>query len=155
MKLFCLLVVEDNPADAELLRQLLKTLNRPHEAYFAQDGVDALDFLQCRSPYVDAPAPSLILLDVNMPRMNGHELLARLKSDPELCVIPVIMLSASSSPHDIRKAYQAQANCYVLKPTTTDRAQKFIRAVEAFWMDVVILPPCEDRPRRNAAIVRA
>ena len=151
--MFRLLIVDDNPGDAELLWQLLRTLNGPHEAYFAIDGVDALDFLYCRGPYADAPLPNLILLDINMPRMNGHELLARLKSDAELSIIPVIMLSTSSSPNDIRRAYQLHVNCYVLKPTTLDRAQKLVQAVEAFWMDVAVLPPREDLPRRLGAIV--
>jgi two-component system, chemotaxis family, response regulator Rcp1 len=144
---FRLLIVDDNPADAELLRQLLKTLKRPYEAYYAIDGLDALDFLYCRNTYVNAPPPNLILLDINMPRMDGHEVLARLKSDQELSIIPIIMLSTSSSPDDIRKAYQLHANCYVPKPTTVDRAQKLIQAVEAFWMDVAVLSPCKERPR--------
>jgi chemotaxis family two-component system response regulator Rcp1 len=151
--MFRLLVVDDNPADAELLRQLLKSLNRPHEAYFVTDGLDALEFLNCEGPYVDAPTPNLILLDVHMPRMNGFELLARLKSHPELRVIPVIMLSSSSSPDDIRKAYQAQANCYVLKPNKIAGAQKFIQAIEAFWMNIAVLPPCDERSRRAGVTV--
>jgi two-component system, chemotaxis family, response regulator Rcp1 len=150
--MFHLLVVDDSPADAALLRRLLNVIDRPHEVYFASDGVDALDFLCCRGPYVDAPRPNLILLDVYMPRMNGHEVLAQIKSDPELSMIPVIMLSTSVAPDDIRKAYQAHANCYVQKPGSLASAEKLIQAIEAFWMDVVVLPPCEEQTVRCKAL---
>src|SRR5690348_15478927 len=102
--MFRLLIVDDNPLDQALLRDLLRALGRPHEVYFASDGTDALDFLYCRGPYVDAPRPNLVLLDVNMPRMNGHEVLAQIKNDPELSVIPVIMLSTSTLREDIKRA---------------------------------------------------
>jgi len=142
--MFQLLIVDDNPADASLLRHLLNRVGRPHEAYIVSDGLEALDFLHCRGPYIDAPRPNLILLDVNMPRMNGHELLANIKNDQDLTVIPVIMLSGSKSPADIRRAYQGHANCYVEKPTNLERAQRLIQAIEAFWIDVAILPPCDE-----------
>jgi len=141
--------------ETALLRNLLQTLDRPHEAYFATDGLDALDFLHCRKPYDDAPRPNLILLDVNMPRMNGHEFLGRIKNDPEFSVIPVIMLSSSTRPEDISRAYQAHANCYVLKPNSLENAEKLIRAIEAFWIDIVILPPCDERRDRRRALQNA
>lgn len=125
----------------------MRSVPRPHEMYSVGDGIDALDFLQCRPPYVDAPRPNLILLDINMPRMDGFEFLARVKTDAELCVIPVIVLSASDSPQDIRKAYEGHANCYVQKPRNLERANRVIQAIEAFWMDVAILPPCDELPR--------
>jgi chemotaxis family two-component system response regulator Rcp1 len=147
--MFQILIVDDSPADATLLRHLLVSLGRSHEVYFATDGLDALDFLHCRGPYVDAPRPNLILLDVNMPKMDGHQVLAELKSDPELSVIPVIMLSTSVSPTDIRKAYQAHANCYVQKPTDLQRAERLVRAIEAFWIDFAVLSPCEEKIQRQ------
>ena len=147
--MFRLLIVDDNPSDVEVLTQLTQTLQRPHEVYVAVDGEDALDFLLCRGAYVDAPRPNLILLDVNMPRMNGLELLSHIKADSELCVIPVIMLSTSDSPAEIRKAYQAHANCYVQKPTSSERANRLIQAIESFWMDVAVLPPCDERPKNR------
>ncbi len=147
--MFRLLVVDDNHADRELLKILLKRVDRPHEVYFATDGMDALDFLHCRGPYFDAPRPNLLLLDLNMPRMNGLDLLKRLKADPEFRVIPVVMFSSSASAGDIRKAYEAHANCYVQKPANLDRAHQLIQALEAFWMDVAILPPCEERQRET------
>ena len=148
--MFRLLIVEDNPAEAALMRDLLKTLRRPHELYFAADGLDALDFLHCRGAYADAPRPNLILLDVQMPRMNGHDFLTSIKNDPQFSVIPVIMLSTSIRPEDISRAYQAHANCYVQKPNSLERAEKLIRAIEAFWIDVAILPPCDEQPKPRA-----
>lgn len=144
-RMFRILVVDDDPAAAHLLLELTKNLQLPHELYFAKDGVEALDFVHCRGAYVDAPRPNLILLDMNMPRLGGLETLSTIKNDPELCVIPVIMLSSSSSPQDVRKCYQAHANCYVLKPTDLDRSVKLVQVVEAFWMDFALLPSCDER----------
>jgi len=108
-------VVDDDPAGAHLLRELTKNLQRRHELHFVWDGVQALDFLNRRGGYANAERPHLVLLDVNLPRLGGLETLAAIKSDPELCTIPVIMLSTSNSPQDVRKSYQARANCYVAK----------------------------------------
>ena len=151
--MFRLLIVDDSEAYRQFLKDLSKNFRSPHETYFANDGLDALDFLHCRGPYLDAPRPNLILLDVNMPRMGGLEFVALIKADPELGVIPVIMLSSSDSPSDIREAYLAHANCYVLKPNSLEGADKLIQAIEAFWMDVVILSSCdeEDEPAKASA----
>lgn len=152
--MFRILVVDDNPTEFEALRNLMRSVPRPHELYSASHGLDALDFLRCRPPYVDARRPNLILLDINMPRMDGFEFLAEVKTDAELCVIPVIVLSESDSPQDIRKAYEGHANCYVQKPRNLERANRVIQAVEAFWMDVAILPACDELPigRWHAAV---
>src|SRR5260370_37861078 len=107
--MFRILVVDDDPAAAHLLLELMKNLQRPHELHFAKDGVEALDFVHCRGAYVDVPRPNLILLDMSMPRLGGFETLSAIKNDPELCVIPVTMLSSSSSPKEVRKCYQPHA----------------------------------------------
>jgi chemotaxis family two-component system response regulator Rcp1 len=138
--MFRILIVDDDPAAVRLLREVMKNLQRQHELHFVGDGVEALEFLRGRGAYLDAPRPNLVLLDVNLPRLGGLETLSAIKSDPELCVIPVIMLSTSDSASDVRKSYQAHANCYVQKPTNLDRSVKLVQAVEAFWMDFVLMP---------------
>lgn len=147
--MFRLLVVEDEPADRELYRILLERLKRPYELYFAVDGIDALDFLHCRGTYSDAPRPNLLLVDLNMPRMSGLELLREIKSDPQLSVIPMILLSTSTAPADIQNAYLAHANCYVAKPHNLEQADQIIQAIEAFWLDVAVLPECDELPRKT------
>ncbi len=143
--MFRVLIVDDNEAESHLLTELMKNLRRPHEEYIVRDGLEALDFLHCRGGYENAPRPNLILLDLNMPRLTGLEVLSAIKGDPELSVIPVIMLSTSASPEDVRRSYQAHANVYVQKPTDLDRSDKLIRAIESFWMDFAILPSCAER----------
>ncbi|MEI9971475.1 MAG: response regulator [Ignavibacteriota bacterium] len=149
--MFNILFVEDNPGDVALLKILVQKLKQPHGVYFTVDGIDALDFLHRRGAYCDAPRPNLILADMNMPRMSGYELLVQIKSDADLSTIPIIILSTCTDVNDIEKVYAAHANCYVSKPGTLSRADQFIHAVEAFWMDVAVLPPCDDR----AATLRA
>ncbi len=140
---FRILVVDDDRAAASSLREMMKNVHRPYELHFVGDGVEALDFLHCRGAYADGQRPNLILLDMNMPRLGGLETLSAIKSDPELCVIPVIILSSSNSPDDVRKSYQAHANCYVQKPASLERSEKLVQAVGAFWMDFALLPDCD------------
>lgn len=140
---FRILIVDDNEADAKLITELMKNLQRPHAEYIVNDGLEALDFLHCRGRYHSMPRPNLVLLDVNMPGLTGIETLSAIKGDPELSVIPVIMLSTSDSPDEVRRCYQAHANVYVQKPTDLDRSDRLIRAIEAFWMDFAILPACD------------
>ncbi|HXM43984.1 MAG TPA: response regulator [Bryobacteraceae bacterium] len=141
---FRILIVDDDRAGARLLQEVMKNLQRRHELHFVWDGVEALDFLHCRGAYLNAPRPNLVLLDMHMPRLGGLETLSAIKSDPELCAIPVIVLSTSNAASDVRKSYQAHANCYVQKPTNLERSVKLVQAVEAFWIDFVLLPPCGD-----------
>jgi CheY-like chemotaxis protein len=141
--IFRILIVDDDAAAAPLLREVMKDLRRPHELYFVWDGREALDFLHGRMPHQDAPRPNLILLDINMPRLGGFETLAAIKSDPELRVIPVIMLSTSHSTDDVRRSYQAHANCYVRKPTDLEGSVKLVQAIEAFWMNAALLVECD------------
>jgi CheY-like chemotaxis protein len=139
--MFRILVVDDDPAAGYLLQKLMKDLQRPHELYLVKDGLEALDFLHRRGAYNHIPLPNLILLDVHMPRLSGLEALAVIKSDPELRLIPVIMLSTSNQPDEVRRSYEAHANCYVQKPTDLEGSVKLVQAVEAFWIDFALPPP--------------
>jgi len=147
--MFRILVVDDDPNAGHLLQAVMKNIQRPHELRFVGDGVEALDFLHGRGACLDAPRPNLILLDLNMPRLGGLETLSAIKNDPDLRVIPVIILSAASSPQDVRSAYEAHANCYVQKPTNLERSVKFVQAVEAFWMDFAILSSSDELTVEN------
>jgi CheY-like chemotaxis protein len=120
--MFRILVVDDDPAGAYLLKELMQNVHHAYELHFVGDGFEALDFLRCRGKYAAARRPNLILLDINMPRLGGLETLSAIKSDPDLCLIPVIMLSTASDPNEVRKSYQA-------------RSVKLVKAIEAFWME--------------------
>lgn len=140
MDAFHILVVDDDRAGANMLRTVMKNLQARYELHFVWDGVEAIDFLRRDGIYRDAPRPNLILLDINMPRLGGIETLSAIKSDPDLCVIPVIMLSTSNTPDDVRESYQARANCFVQKPINLERSVKLLQAIESFWMDFALLP---------------
>jgi len=144
---FRILVVDDDPAGARLFQELMKNLHRRHELHIARDGVEALEFLNRQGAHRAAPRPDLILLDINMPRLGGVETLSAIKSDPQLCVIPVIMLSTSGSPEDVWESYQARANAYVQKPTSLERTVKLVQAVEAFWIEFALLPGFDENPQ--------
>ena len=136
-----ILMVEDNPGDVRLTREALKggkVLNRLH---VVEDGVAALDFLYRRPPHQNAPRPDLILLDLNLPKMDGREVLARIKSDDSLRVIPVVVLTTSQAEEDVLRAYRLSANCYVTKPVDLNQFNRIVQAVEEFWLSVVRLPP--------------
>jgi len=143
---FHILIVDDDRTEEYLLRQVMKNLRNKPELHFVFDGVEALDFLHGRGAHTNAPRPNLILLDINMPRLGGLETLSAIKNDPELYMIPVIMLSASASPRDVRESYQARANCYVQKPTDLPRSVQLVQAVEVFWMDFALSPPYDPGP---------
>ncbi len=135
-----ILLVEDNPGDARLTEEALregKVLNNLHNA---QDGVEALAFLKHEEPFVDAPRPDIILLDLNMPRMDGRELLSRIKNEPDLKRIPIVVLTTSKAEEDIIRSYDLHANCYVTKPVDLDQFIKVVQSVEDFWFSVVRLP---------------
>ena len=144
MKPECRLIggmVDDDPVSANLLRDVMKNLHPGNELHFVWDGAEALDFLHGRGAHIDAVRPNLILLDMNMPRLSGLEVLSVIKSDPDLRVIPVIMLSASNSPQDVRRSYQAHANGYVQKPLDIPRSMKLVQALQAFWVDFALPAP--------------
>jgi two-component system, chemotaxis family, response regulator Rcp1 len=142
---FRVLIIDDDRAAAHLLRELVEKLQRVYEVYSVSDGIEALDFLHCRGAYSDAPRPHLILLDINMPRLDGLETLSAIKGDPELCPIPVIMLSTSVALRDVTKSYQAHANCYLQKPTDLTRYMKLVQAIEDFWVEFAVLTAWDEQ----------
>jgi two-component system, chemotaxis family, response regulator Rcp1 len=136
-----ILMVEDNPGDVRLTQEALKDAKVANMLRVAEDGVAALDFLRKCGGYGEAPHPDLILLDLNLPRKNGREVLEEIKQDPRLKTIPVIILTTSQAEEDVLRAYRLHANCYITKPVDFVRFNAIIRAVEDFWLTIVTLPP--------------
>ena len=134
------LLVEDNPGDADLTRETLEEGKLKVQIDVAIDGAAALDFLLRRPPYEHVQLPDLILLDLNLPKMGGREVLVEIKKHDELRVIPVVVLTSSDAEIDITKSYQLGANCYVTKPVGLEAFQAIVRSVESFWFTVVRLP---------------
>src|SRR4028119_42054 len=135
-----ILLVEDSPSDADLTLEALsegKVLNPLH---WVEDGVEALAFLRRQGKYAKAPRPDLILLDLNRPKKDGREVLAQIKADPQLKIIPVVILTTSSAERDILKTYELNANCYVTKPIDLEQFISVVKLIEAFWLAVVKLP---------------
>jgi chemotaxis family two-component system response regulator Rcp1 len=135
-----ILLVEDNPGDVRLIREALrdgKVWNNPH---VVSDGEAALDFVYRRGAFADKPRPDLVLLDLNLPKKDGREVLAQIKSDPDLRRIPVVVLTTSREEEDVLRAYNLAANCYVTKPVEFDEFMKVIRMIEDFWLTIVALP---------------
>ena len=141
LKAIEILMVEDNPGDVRLTREALKGGKVLNQLHVVEDGVAALDFLYRRPPHQNAPRPDLILLDLNLPKMDGREVLARIKSDDSLKVIPVVVLTTSQAEEDVLRAYRLSANCYVTKPVDLHQFNRIVQAVEEFWLTVVSLPP--------------
>jgi two-component system, chemotaxis family, response regulator Rcp1 len=136
-----ILLVEDNLGDVVLTKEALKEGKIRNNLSVARDGIEALEFLRRQGPFSDAPRPDLILLDLNMPRMNGAEVLAEVKADPDLKTIPVVMLTTSAADQDIINAYKLNANCYVTKPVDFDQFMKVVQTIDQFWLTIVKLPP--------------
>lgn len=135
-----ILLVEDNPGDVVLTREGLRSCRISNRVHVVADGEKALAFLGRKGEYRDAPRPDLILLDLNLPRMNGIEVLDVIKSRPELMAIPVVILSSSSAEEDIARAYGRHADCFITKPLDLAQFVKVMGAIEAFWFTVVKLP---------------
>ncbi|MGB5064371.1 MAG: response regulator [Candidatus Competibacter sp.] len=135
-----ILLVEDNPADARLTCEALADGKVANRIYVVDDGIKAMAFLHQLPPYQDAPFPDIMLLDLNMPRMDGREVLAELKADSRLKLLPVVVLTTSQAEEDILRAYQLQANCYVTKPVDLDQLIKVVSNIEEFWFSIVRLP---------------
>ena len=135
-----ILLVEDNPGDVRLTREAFKEAKVVNRITVAKDGVEALEMLQRAGAFPDAPRPDIILLDLNLPRKDGRELLAEIKSDPDLHNIPVVVLTTSSSPADIRRTYELNANCYIVKPVDLDHFLQVVSGIESFWLSTVTLP---------------
>ena len=136
-----ILLVDDNPGDIELARVALRDAKIMNEVHVARDGEEALAFLRRRRRFRDAPWPDLVLLDLKMPRVDGYQVLAEMKADPELRRIPVIVMSSSSAESDLARAYDAQIAAYLVKPSNVDDYFNAIRAVKELWFHVVTPPP--------------
>jgi len=138
-----ILLVEDNPGDVRLTKEALKDAKVLNEVYVAKDGVEAMEFLTKKGKFKEAPIPDMILLDLNLPRKDGREVLAEIKKDPKLKHIPVIILTTSKADEDIIKTYNLHANAYITKPVDLNRFVEIIHALEEFWFTIVKLPPKE------------
>lgn len=130
------LLVEDSPGDVRLTREALKDSAIPSRLNVVRDGEEALAFLRRQGPFSDAPSPDLILLDLNLPKKDGREVLADIKQDPELKRIPVVVLTTSEAEQDILRAYDLHANCYITKPMDLDEFLETIREIHRFWFEV-------------------
>jgi two-component system, chemotaxis family, response regulator Rcp1 len=135
-----ILLVEDSPADVDLTREALEDAKVRNNLSVVNDGDQALQFLRREGPYADATRPDLILLDLNLPRRDGREVLAEIKADDELRRIPVVVLTTSEAEQDILKSYDLHANCYVTKPVDLERFITVVRSIEDFWLAIVKLP---------------
>jgi chemotaxis family two-component system response regulator Rcp1 len=151
-----ILLVEDNPGDVELTAVALRQGKVYNQMRVVEDGEAALAFLRREAPYAAAPRPDVILLDLNLPRKDGREVLAEIKADEGLKQIPVIVLTTSAAEEDILRAYNLAVNCYITKPVDLDQFIKVVKAIEDFWFTVVKLPPNppfhhQTGPRKNQA----
>ena len=136
-----ILLVEDNDADVRLTLEASKEGKISNNIQVAGDGIEALEILQRQGAHSDALRPDRILLDLNLPKMDGRELLALIKQDPELKRIPVVVLTTSAADEDILRTYNLHANCFVTKPVDLDRFLEVVKTIENFWLTVVSLPP--------------
>ena len=136
-----ILLVEDNPGDVRLTREALTANKIRNTLHVVADGVQALAFLRKQGKHANAPRPHIILLDLNLPKKDGREVLAEIKGNGDLRRIPVVVLTTSGAEEDILKAYDLNANCYVTKPVNLDSFIKVVRSIESFWLTIVELPP--------------
>ncbi len=135
-----ILMVEDSPGDARLAIEALKDAKVLNRVTVVGDGVEAMRYLRCQGRYADAPRPDLILLDLNLPKKDGREVLAEVKGDPTLAAIPIVILTTSQAERDVLRSYELHANCYVTKPVDLDQFMTVVKSVESFWLSVVKLP---------------
>jgi two-component system response regulator len=135
-----ILLVEDNQADVVITREALSQAKVVNQLFVVEDGVQALDFLHQRGEYASVPRPDVVILDLNLPRKNGREVLAEIKMDPGLKTIPVVVLTTSHSEEDILKVYGLYANCYIVKPLDFNNFVKVVQSIRHFWFSVVTLP---------------
>ena len=135
------LLVEDNPGDVRLTREALKEGKVRNNLSVVGDGVEALAFLHREGSYSSAPRPDIILLDLNLPRKDGRQVLAEVKADPELRRIPIVVLTTSKAEEDILKTYELHANCFITKPVDFEHFIKVVQSIESFWFTIVKLPP--------------
>ena len=135
-----ILLVEDNPGDARLTEEALKEGKVRNNLHHARDGVEAMEFLRREGSHKDAPRPDLVLLDLNLPRKDGREVLAEMKAHPDLQLIPVVVLTTSEAEQDVVRTYQLRANCYITKPVDLEKFITIVRSIEDFWLTIVRLP---------------
>jgi len=136
-----ILIVEDNKGDARLIKEVFFENKIFNSLHFVNDGIEAMDFLQSRGKYKGVEIPDLIILDLNLPRKDGREVLAEIKSDEKLKHIPVVIMTISQADEDVLRSYNLHANCYVTKPIDLDQFTRVIRSIENFWFTIVKLPP--------------
>jgi two-component system, chemotaxis family, response regulator Rcp1 len=137
---FEILLVEDSPGDVRLTREALKDAKMYINLHVASDGIEALAFLNREGEYADVPRPDLILLDLNLPRKDGRQVLEEIKENPALMTIPIVILTTSASEEDILRSYQLHANCYITKPVDLDGFLKVVKSIDNFWLSIVKLP---------------
>lgn len=134
------LLVEDNPGDVRLTQEALKSHKVQNNLHVVTDGEQAMAFLRRQGKYADAPRPDIILLDLNLPKKDGREVLAEIKSDSSLKTIPVVIITSSEAEQDVIKSYNLNANCYVTKPVNLDQFIKVVQSINDFWLTIVKLP---------------
>ncbi|MDB6083074.1 MAG: response regulator receiver protein [Gammaproteobacteria bacterium] len=134
------LLVEDNPGDVRLTLETFRGANKAIRLHLAADGVEAMAFLRRKGPNAGAPRPVLILLDLNLPKMDGREVLAEVKGDIDLKTIPIVIMTTSEAESDITRSYQLQANCYLTKPVRLEEFESLVNSVNDFWLTRVKLP---------------
>src|SRR5688572_6241275 len=138
-----ILLVEDNPGDVRLTKEALKEGKVYNNLHWARDGVEALEFLKREGKHTKAPRPDIILLDLNLPKKDGREVLAVIKKDSELKHIPVVVLTTSKAEEDVLRSYELHANCYVTKPVDLEKFIHVVQSIDRFWLTVVTLPPSD------------
>jgi CheY-like chemotaxis protein len=136
-----ILLVEDNPGDVRLTREALKEGKVYSNLHTVKDGVEAMEFLRRRGKYQDVPRPDIILLDLNLPKKDGREVLEEIKTDSDLKRIPVVVLTTSKAEEDVLRTYNLHANCYVTKPVDLEKFMIVVKTIDVFWLTVVTLPP--------------
>jgi CheY-like chemotaxis protein len=136
-----ILIVDDDEGDTFLTQEALRDAKVANSLHVVHDGVEALEFMEKAGRYSDAPTPDLVLLDINMPRMNGYEVLSWMRKTSDYKLTPVVILTTSSAEHDVMKSYEESANCYITKPVDLEQFHKVVSAIDSFWTGVVKLPP--------------
>jgi CheY-like chemotaxis protein len=136
-----ILLVEDNLGDVRLTKEALKEGKVYNNLHWAKDGVEALEFLRREGPHKDAPRPDIILLDLNLPKKDGREVLSVIKNDQQWKHIPVVVLTTSKAEEDVLRSYELHANCYITKPVDLDKFIVVVQSIDRFWLTVVTLPP--------------
>jgi len=136
-----ILLVEDNPGDERLTREALREGKVYHNLHWVKDGVQAMEFLRRQGKYASVPRPDIVLLDLNLPKKDGREVLEEIKTDEDLKRIPVVILTTSKAEEDVMRTYNLHANCYVTKPVDLEKFIVVVKSIDVFWLTVVTLPP--------------